>query len=76
MQTSGQCVFAFGDRHEQVGAQRRPDLHAHTVRIGAEETEQSQVLFDPAKKQLDLPAVFVDISSEETKQLTAGRWLD
>lgn len=58
MQTSRQCVFAFGDRHQQVGAQRSPDLHLHSVRIGAEET--AQVLFDPAKEQFDFPTVLVE----------------
>ena len=43
-----------------MGAQGRPDLHAHAVWIGAEEAAQPQVLFDPAKEQLDFPAMFVD----------------
>lgn len=47
MQSPRQRVFSFGDRHQEVGAQRRPDLAAYPVRIGAEETAQPQVLLYP-----------------------------
>ncbi len=60
MQDACQYGVALGDRHQQEGAHRRPDLHAHTVGMGAVETAQAQVLFDPAKERFDFQAVFVD----------------
>src|SRR5882762_7246927 len=85
METSRQRAFAFSDGDEQVGAERGPDLHAYSVRIGAEESAQAQVLFDPTKEQLDLPAVFVDrgdgqrvefeVIGEENQSQT-GLWID
>lgn len=50
VQTSRQCVFTLGDRHKQICAQRRLDLHADTVRVGAEESAQAKVLFDPIEE--------------------------
>ncbi len=48
-----QTWLEFGrleDGHQEVGADRRPDLGAHGVVRGADERADAQVLFDPAKE--------------------------
>ena len=60
---------ALGDGHEQIGAVRRPDLHTHAVKVGAAESSQTQVLFDPAKKQFDGLATAINLRDEQSIQL-------
>ena len=50
METARQHSLAFGDGDEQVGADRRPDLYPDAVGRIAEKPAQSQMMFDPAKK--------------------------
>lgn len=45
--------------HHEVNAQGDPDLGAHGVLCGAEESFNSEVLFDPFEEQFDLPTAFV-----------------
>ena len=65
VQTSGQLQSMLGNSDEQVGANRRPDLDGHTVGVGREESTQAQVLLDPPKEQLDLPAALVDRGDDQ-----------
>jgi len=55
MQTWLEFQGLLEDAHQEVGADRRPDLDAHGVVAGADERADAQVLFDRAKEQLDLP---------------------
>ena len=65
MKTAGQGIFALGDRDEQVGAQRRPDLDANSIGRGAEKSAQAQVLLDPTEEQLDRPAAAVNLRDDQ-----------
>lgn len=46
--------------HHEVNADRDPDLCAHCVLAGAEESFDSQVLLDPFEEEFDLPATLVN----------------
>src|ERR1035437_2308691 len=59
----------LGDGDQKVGTDRRPDLDAYTVEGSAVKSPQSQVLFDPAKEQLDGPAAAVDLRDHQGVQL-------
>ena len=68
MQTWLQFQGLLEDGHQEIGADRRPDLDAHGVVGGADERANAQVLFDPTKEQLDLPARPVDLGDLERGQ--------
>ncbi len=61
----------LGNRYKQVGAQRRPDLHAHAVGRGTEKAAQAQMLFDPTPEQFDTPSAAVDLRDEQRFELKA-----
>jgi hypothetical protein len=63
-----QAAALAGDRGAQVGDDRGPRLHPDRGR-GAVEGEQAQVLFDPAKEQLDLPALPIELGDDAGRQL-------
>lgn len=46
--------------HHEVNADGDPDLSAHCILAGAEESFDSQVLFDPFEEEFDLPATLVN----------------
>src|SRR5438309_9558684 len=60
------AMAAGGDAQQRVGDHRGKDLEADRVVAVAEEAADVDMLFDPAKQQLDLPSGHVEIS-------TAGR---
>lgn len=53
----------------QVNADRDPDLCAHGVLGGAEESFNAEVLFDPFKEEFDLPPAFVNGCDSQGGQL-------
>src|ERR1700722_1553159 len=55
----------LGDGDQQVGAQRGPDLHPHTVGRVAQKTAQAEVLFDPTEEKFDTPAATVNLRDGE-----------
>jgi len=75
--------FLSGDGNQQVGANSDPDLRFHGIGRGAIEGLDLQVLFDPLEKQLDLPALPVDlgnggggqcqVAGEKSKALVAAQ---
>src|SRR5579859_2190482 len=69
-------VFHFGNGHQEVGADRCPDLDAHPVGVVAEEAAQTKVLLDPAEEQLDLPAPAIDGGDRECGQMESVRQED
>ena len=52
--------FLFHDGHQDVGAKRDSDLGFYRVVVGAVESFDLEVLLDPAKEQLDLPALGIE----------------
>jgi len=66
-------VFLLRDSHQEVGADRGPDLDAHSVGVVAEETSKAKVLLYPAEEQLDLPATAVDRGDRESWQMKGVR---
>ena len=52
--------FLFHDGHQDIDAERDPDLRFHGVVAGAVKRFDPQVLFDPAEKQFDLPTFGVE----------------
>ena len=68
MQTWLEFQGLLEDGHQEVGADRRPDLDAHGVVGGADERADAQVLFDPAKEQFDLPTRLVELGDFEGRQ--------
>jgi len=57
------------DSHDEVGAQRDPDLSADCVWSCSEEAFDSQVLFDPAEEEFDLPSHFVEPGDGRRRQV-------
>src|SRR5207302_7932166 len=49
------AMAAGGDAQQRVGDHRGKDLEADRVVVIAEKAADAQMLFDPAKQQLDLP---------------------
>ena len=58
----------FQDGHEQISTDGGPDLNAYGVVGGTDKRADSQVLFDPAKEQFDLPTRLVDLCNLESRQ--------
>src|SRR5437764_8401014 len=54
------AMAAGGDAQQRVGDHRGKDLEADRVVVVAEEAADAQMLFDPAKQQLDLPSGLVE----------------
>jgi hypothetical protein len=54
---------------EQVNTQCDPDLSQHCILASTDERFHLQILFDPFKKQLHLPAGLVDIGNSLGSQL-------
>src|ERR1035437_1884890 len=52
------------DGNQHVSADRNPDLRLHGVLGGAQKRLDAQVLLDPLKEQLHLPALAVQIGNE------------
>ena len=49
------------DGNQHIDRDRDPDLGAHRVLAEAEERFDAQVLLDPTKEQLDLPAAAIEV---------------
>lgn len=64
IQRRTQVLSLLEDRNKQIGAQGGPDLDANAVGRSAEETAQTQMLFEPSPKRLDAPAPTVDLGDE------------
>lgn len=60
VQSAGQLQLLVQDGNDQVDAHRNPYLALHRIDAVAVEVLDAQVLFDPAKEELDLPAQFVE----------------
>jgi hypothetical protein len=60
-----ETLLSLGDRDEQEGTQRCPDLYTHAVGRGAEESAQPRVLLDPPPKQFDAPPAAVNLRGEQ-----------
>src|SRR5271167_536133 len=54
------AVAAGGDAQQRVGDHRGKELEADRVVVVAEEAADVEMLFDPAKQQLDLPSGLVE----------------
>ena len=57
------------DGHEDVNRDGDPDLSLHSVLVGAIKGLDAQMLLDPFKKQLDLPATFVELGDDQSGKL-------
>ena len=57
----GQSKTFFGNRDQHVSADRDPDLRFDRVLVGAIKRLDPQVLLDPFEKQLDLPALSIQV---------------
>src|ERR1700747_1168416 len=53
-------IAAGGDAPQRIGDHRGKDLEADRVVVVAEEAADVEMLFDPAKQQLDLPSRLVE----------------
>lgn len=62
-------IEPFSDDSDQyINADRNPDLGSDRVLRGAVEGLDTQMLFDPSKEQLHLPAALVELSNGESRQ--------
>ena len=61
----GEALFDDGD--EYVDRHRNPDLRLHRVLRNADKAFDAQVLLDPFEKQLELPAIAIELGDR-------GRW--
>lgn len=66
-----QPAFCYSD--EQVGRQRGPDLDTYAIERRAVKAPQAQVLFYPAKEQLDGPASAIDLGDDQGGELELVR---
>lgn len=57
--------FAFDDRHQDVDADRDPNVRLHGVRIVAVSSFDPQILFDPFEEQLHLPTALVQLRDRQ-----------
>jgi hypothetical protein len=57
------------DRHEDVNADRNPDLGLHRVRRRPIKRLDPQMLLDPSKKQFDLPTTSVNVRNCQCGQV-------
>ena len=64
MKTVGQMQAFLGNGDQHVCADRDPDLRLDRVLVGAIKRLDAQVLFDPFEKQLDLPALAIQICNQ------------
>jgi hypothetical protein len=64
----GQCQFFFDNGDQDINGHSTPDLDLHTVGRGAEEALDTQVLFDPFKKQFDLPALTINRRDGQSRE--------
>jgi len=55
------------DLVHQIGADRNPDLGLYRVGAGAVVMFEMQVAFDPAKKQIDVPAQLVEHGDRQSR---------
>ena len=69
MQAEVEAKSLFEDSHQDIHADRHPDLRLHGILAGAVESADMQMLFDPAKEQLDLPAGAVELGDEQGRQM-------
>jgi len=61
MKTVGQMQAFLGNGDQHVSADRDPDLRLDRVLVGAIKRLDAQVLLDPFEKQLDLPALSIQV---------------
>ena len=59
----------FGDCHEEVSTEGCPNLAVDSISGAAEEISDTQVLFDPFKKQFYLPSSFVEFTNRQRRQV-------
>ena len=64
MKTVGQMQAFLGNGDQHVCADRDPDLRLDRVLVGAIKRLDPQVLLDPFEKQLDLPALAVQVCNQ------------
>ena len=62
VQALRQVELLFSDGHQKIGADGCPYLRTHRILTSAQKSSQAQVLFDPLKKQFDLPASAIEFS--------------
>ena len=58
----------FEDGHQCIDAHRYPQLGTHGIGTGAVKDFDSQMLFEPAKEQFDLPALLVQLRHRQRWQ--------
>ncbi len=63
MHTFLQLRLELDKRQEQINTQRNPDLRQHCILAGANERFDLQILFDPFKKQFNLPSGLIDVGN-------------
>jgi len=68
IQARFQLEVFFQDGHELISTDGEPDLNANGVVRGTDKRADLQVLFDPAKKQLDLPTRLLDSFNLESRR--------
>jgi len=64
MKTVGQMQAFLSNGDQHVSADRDPDLRFDSVLVGAIKRLDAQVLLDPFEKQLDLPALAVQVCNQ------------
>src|SRR5208282_6093364 len=69
VQAEVEAELLFEDGHQDVDADCHPHLRLHGVLGVAVEGSDMQMLFDPAKEQLDLPARAVELRDEQGRQV-------
>src|SRR5215467_12636474 len=65
-QVAGEMFFE--DCNQSVNANGDPKLGAHRVGTGSVKSFNSQLLFEPAKEQLDLPALLIEPGDRQRRK--------
>lgn len=68
MQAVRQSPLPFSDHHQQVGTHRCPHLAAYGVISAAQEHGEFEMLLNPFKEQLHLPALAVEQADGRSRQ--------
>lgn len=63
-QICSEAELFTSDGQSEVGAEGGPQLQAHRVGDGAVKSVDAQTVFEPAKEQLDLPAVTIQLGDD------------
>src|SRR5437762_343965 len=61
--------FSSQDCHQQVGADRDPDLRLDGIGGEAEDVLDPQVLLDPFEEQFDLPSALVELRDSQSRKV-------